>query len=92
MKLRFPLYGKILLWFFLNLILIAGAFYLFVQAQFHFGLDSLVAGRAGDRVQAVADVIVAELRDSPREEWKDVLKRFSEAYQVEFYLFRTDGC
>ncbi len=91
MKLRLPLYGKILFWFFANLLLLVGAVYLFVQAQFHFGLDSLLAGRAGDRIQAVADLIVAELRDSPREQWGDVLKRFNDAYQLEFHLFRSDG-
>lgn len=91
MNLRFPLYGKILAWFFLNLVLLVVTAYLLVQGQFHFGLDSLLAGRAGARVQAVADLIVAELRDSPREQWSEVLNRFTEAYQLEFYLFRTDG-
>ena len=41
MSRRFPLYAKILLWFFLNLVLLAAVFYLLFRAQFHFGLDSI---------------------------------------------------
>ncbi|MBI3882637.1 MAG: hypothetical protein HY301_21565, partial [Verrucomicrobia bacterium] len=88
---RFPLYAKILLWFFLNLVLLAAGVWLFGRAQFQLGLDSLIAGRAGERVQAVADVLTAELRDAKREDWDDVLDRFSEAYRLHFYLFRADG-
>jgi two-component system sensor histidine kinase CpxA len=88
---RFPLYAKILLWFFLNLVLLAAAGWLFARAQFRFGLDSLLGGRAGDRVQAVANVIMAEVRETPRAEWDAVLARFSQAYQLQFILFRNDG-
>ncbi|HEY6170508.1 MAG TPA: ATP-binding protein [Verrucomicrobiae bacterium] len=91
MNLRFPLYAKILLWFFLNLVLLAAGVYLFARVQFRLGLDSLLAGRAGERVQAVADVMVAELRDTPRADWNPVLERFSDAYRLRFYLFRADG-
>jgi two-component system sensor histidine kinase CpxA len=88
---RFPLYAKILAWFFLNLVLLAAGSWLFVMAQFRFGLDSLVAGRAGARVQQVADLVVAELRSTPRHQWRDLLARFGEAYGLEFLLFRNDG-
>jgi two-component system sensor histidine kinase CpxA len=91
MSLRFPLYAKILLWFFLNLVVLALAFYLVVKVQLRVGLDSLLAGRAGDRLQAVAEVISAELGERPRNDWEEVLERFSKAYHVQFFLFRNDG-
>jgi two-component system sensor histidine kinase CpxA len=91
MRLRLPLSAKILAWFFLNLAVLGIAFFLFARVQFHLGPDWLMAGRAGDRVQAVADVIAAELGERSHAEWNDILKRFSDAYHVEFALVRTDG-
>ena len=91
MKLPFPLYAKILLWFFLNLVLLGGAFLLLVRAQFHYGLDWLLAAGAGERIQAISDVIVSELNDRPRAEWDAVLKRFDDAYRIQFLIYRADG-
>lgn len=90
MKLRFPLYTKILLWFFLNLVLLAAVFLLILRAQFHSGFDWLLATGAGQRIQAVSDVIVADLSDRRRAEWSDVLKRFNDAYQLRFFLFHNN--
>ncbi len=92
MKLRFPLYAKILLWFFLNLVLLAAAFLVLLRAQFHSGFDWLLAAGAGQRIQAVSDLIVADLADRRRPEWNDVLKRFDDAYRLQFLLFdNNDG-
>ncbi|MDB6064700.1 MAG: Integral rane sensor signal transduction histidine kinase [Pedosphaera sp.] len=91
MKTRFPLYAKILIWFFLNVIFLCVAFFVVARVQFKFGLDSLVAGPAGDQIQRVTQLLTSELRDRPRTEWSNVLKRFSETYKVEFLLYRNDG-
>jgi len=91
MKLRFPLYAKILLWSFLNLVLLGGAFLLLIRAQFHYGFDWMLAAGAGERIQAISDVIVSELNDRPRSEWNTVLKRFDDAYQIQFLVCRADG-
>ncbi len=91
MKLRFPLSAKILLWFFLNLILLAALFYGFLRVQFRVGLDSLLAGHAGARIEALGTVLAAELRDTPRADWTAVLNRFRDAYGVRLFLVRPDG-
>jgi two-component system sensor histidine kinase CpxA len=91
MTFRFPLYAKILLWFFLNLVLLGVAFYIFVKVQFRLGLDSLLAGRAGDRIQAVGEVIMDEVNASPRGEWDEILGRFGNRFHVQFFLYRNDG-
>ena len=62
LHLRFPLLPKILIWLLLNLAVLGAAIHLVVRLQFQFGLDSLLAGRAGGRVQAVSDVITDELK------------------------------
>src|SRR5579863_10253433 len=91
MKIKLPLYGKILLWFFLNLVLLVAAFFIIARVQFKFGLDSLISGPAGERVRAIAQVLSEELKGAPRSDWDASLKRFSDAYKVEFYMFREDG-
>ncbi len=90
-RLRFPLYAKILLWFFLNLLCLGLVFYGVFRAQFRLGLDSLLIGHAGDRIQAVSELIAAELDAAPAAQWDEVLERFTDAYQVHFLLFRLDG-
>ncbi len=92
MNLRFPLTAKILLWFFLNLTLLAVGVYVFFHTQIRLGLNSLMMGRAGDRIQAVSEIITTELNNaSGRSSWDDILKRFSNSYRVRFYLFHQDG-
>src|SRR4051794_2542395 len=89
MRFRFPLYGRILLWLALNLLLLAGVFVLVIRVEFR--LDSLMAGTAGERVQQVADVIAGELRTRPRTDWDQTLARFAEAYGVSFLLVNDRG-
>ena len=91
MRMRLPLYAKILCWFFLNLALLAGALYLLVRAEFRFGMDWVLSAGAGERLQAVSDIVTGELNEVRREEWSEVLRRFSAAYRVNFYVFRDDG-
>jgi two-component system sensor histidine kinase CpxA len=91
MKTRFPLSAKILLWFFLNLLLLVAAFFLVLRVQFRFGLDVLISGRGGERIQGLANVLAAELTAQPREEWDDLLQRFGDGYGVQLALVRPDG-
>jgi two-component system, OmpR family, sensor histidine kinase CpxA len=91
MKTRFPLYAKILFWFFLNVVVLAVVFFFVARVQFRFGLDSLIAGKAGERMQSITKLIMEDLKDRPRDEIDPVLKRFGEAYSLDFYIFRNDG-
>jgi two-component system sensor histidine kinase CpxA len=91
MRVRFPLYAKILLWFLLNLLFLGVVFYAFIGLQFHIGLDSLLLARTGDRIQAVGDIIATELGNEPANQWDNVLQRFGSAYKVTLLLFRSDG-
>jgi two-component system sensor histidine kinase CpxA len=86
---RFPLYAKILLWFFLNLILLAFVFYAVFRVQFHFGLDWLLS----DRIEAVDDAIVEELAGEEPPQWDSTLQRFASEYhdEVQFMAFAGDG-
>jgi two-component system, OmpR family, sensor histidine kinase CpxA len=90
MNIRFPLYARILFWFFLNLVLLAAVFLVLILGQFQSGFDWMLAA-ADPRIQAVTDVIVADLNDRPRTNWNAVLKRFDDAYQIRFLVVRADG-
>jgi len=91
MKLRFPLAAKILLWFFLNIAVLGAVFYGFFRLQFRVGLDWLLAGPAGDRIEAIGLAIASELRETPRAEWNEVLQRVSATHKIQFFLVRPDG-
>lgn len=91
MKIPFPLSLKVSCWLLLNLVLLAGAGGIFLVTQSGFGWDALVAGQAGSRLQATADVIAAELRAEPRTGWDTVLSRYSAIHGVEFALFQNNG-
>lgn len=90
-KIRFPLYAKILLWFLLNLVFLGVASYVILRVQFHLGLNSLLAGKIGDRIQAVSDVMSFNLNFAPKTRWDEIVRNYSSAYQVQFVLFRYDG-
>ncbi len=92
MRLRLPLYGKILTWFFLNLVIVSAVVAALFTAQFHFNLD-WVFSTAGtsERLEAVRNLILGELEASRPDEWEQVLQRYSEAYHVHFALFDEEG-
>ncbi|MCX7010924.1 MAG: HAMP domain-containing sensor histidine kinase, partial [Kiritimatiellaeota bacterium] len=91
MNLRFPLSVKILLWFFLNLLLLGAAIYVFFRVQFHMGLDTLLTGQAGERIEALSNIIFDELRAASAEERTEVLQYFGSSYGVQILLVRPDG-
>ena len=91
MKLRFPLSAKILLWFFLNLLLLGLAFYVFFGVQFRMGLDPLLMGQAGERIEALANIISDELQAASMEERTEVLQYFGSDYGLQMMLVRPNG-
>ena len=90
MKIQPPLYAKILGWFFLNLVLLGVGFYLLAVFQFHLSLDSLLAGRAGERIERLAKHVETELPISPSL-WKETLDRYGEVYGVQLFLVTEAG-
>ena len=91
MRLRIPLYGQILAWFFLNLAVLCAILYLLARVEFRLGLDSLLFSAAGERIQAVGNIIAQELSEGGPPEWDAILRRFSDAYGIEFTLFLNDA-
>ena len=90
-RVRLPLYGKILVWFFLNLVIVAAVFALLFNAQFNFNLDWFFFTGARERMEAVRDLIVGELESTAPDEWPAVMKRYGDAHRVRFALFDDDA-
>ncbi len=86
---RLSLFTKILLWFFLNLLVLG-----VVLLGFFFWRAPVVGrvfSESSNSMRAVAQVVTAELRDKSKAERDVILKRFSEAYQVRFLLYTAHG-
>jgi len=90
-RIHLPLYGKILGWFFLNLVIVGAVCALLFHAQFNFNLDWFLFTGARERMEAMRDLIVGELESTSPDEWSAVLKRYSAAHRVRFALFDDDG-
>lgn len=88
---RFPLSAKILLWFFANLLLIAVAAYAFIEFEFHLGPESLLGGRAGRRVDALADLVNGEINTQAPAQWDNVLARAGNLYGLHLLIVTPDG-
>ncbi len=91
MRPTFPLSAKILLWFFANLLLIALAAYAFLEFEFHLGPESLLGGRAGHRVDALADLVNGETATASPAHWDDVLARAGNLYGLHLLIVAPDG-
>jgi two-component system, OmpR family, sensor histidine kinase CpxA len=86
---RLSLFTKILLWFFLNLLVLGVVLlgFFFWRAPF----VGRVFSESTNSMRAVAQVVSAELREKSEAERDVILKRFSEAYQVRFLLYTAHG-
>src|SRR2546427_1492615 len=71
--------------------MLSAIFYLFARLELRLGLDSLLLGAAGDRIQAVGNIIAQELSEGGRPQWDAILHKFTEAYGIEFTLFLNDS-
>jgi two-component system sensor histidine kinase CpxA len=86
MKARFPLYAKILTWFFLNIIVLGVVGWLIVRAHVKTGVDSFLSGYISQRVEPLAREVIAELSETSKDDWGDILKKRSEKHGVTFCL------
>lgn len=89
MKLKVPLYGRVLVWFFLNLALLAAAIWGVFNAEFK--IEPLLGSMARERVMPVAESLLGELRERPRADWTKILERFGGAYGIRFLLVDDAG-
>ncbi len=91
MKTSFPLFARLLLWFFVNLvILIIG---LLIVARFQFGsLDNwLLPQSSQNQVQAMSDTLIRHLTHMDRSQWGEELAHISTDYRMDFSLYDSQS-
>lgn len=86
-----PIYAKVLLWFLLNLLLLAALGYGFMRLQFRLSLDWMLAGPTGERIEQIANTLSDELGRRPESDWPAVIQRHNEQKGLTFALFSSDG-
>src|SRR4051795_11650365 len=87
----FPLYAKILLWFLLNLLILAVLIVALASEHLGSGTEWLALTGAAERVRLIGDLIGGQLERQPRSEWNRLLQRFNANFGLQFLVFRIDG-
>jgi len=90
-KTRFPLFARLLLWFFLNLLVLVAGLLLMVRVQFGSLNNWLLPQSSRDQIQAMTATLIDNLAHTPREFWGDKLTALSEAYKMDFAIFDSRG-
>jgi two-component system, OmpR family, sensor histidine kinase CpxA len=85
------LFSKILLWFFMNLVLVAAVLVMFFAFGSQIDLHAIFGQQASDRLRTAGRLISHELNQAPTANWPDVLARHAEIYQVDFALLLKNG-
>lgn len=83
----FPLLAKVLGWLLLHLLILAIAFAVFVGWQLRLGLDSLLSGAAGERLQAFGEAAREEILLQPRYKWDASVKALADRKKVAAAVF-----
>src|SRR5262245_51203076 len=91
MRLRFSLFTRIILWFFVNLIALGLVLFVFFNLHFRLDPNSPLLGDSNNHIEAVVRRIASEVREASNEEREAILKRYSETWQVDFLLYANNG-
>ena len=86
-----PIYGKVLAWLAVNVLMLALLVFCFLRMQFLMSLDWMLAGGGGDRISLIADTVTRDLSALPEGEWTRKLHGYEAQYGVTFALFGADG-
>ena len=86
-----PLGLQILVWFFLNLLLVCLIGSAVFLSKFGAGLDMLVDGKAGERVDGFRVKIFRALNGRPISAWEETLRLFAAKYRIEVAVFSPRG-
>ncbi len=91
LRVRFPLFTKILFWLSLNLLLLGAVLVVFFNLQFRFAPDSPLFAAFSTRLDSVARLIADEMRSAAESERSAILLRYSNSYKVDFLLYADSG-
>lgn len=90
---RFSLFTKIIIWFFLNLLVLAAILFAFFSYNFRYRPNSGFSGLfSGGNIEIVTREITNEIDNKTREQRDEILQNYSAKNSgVEFFLFDNKG-
>ncbi len=88
---RLNLLSKILLWVFINLLVLGAVLFFIFNLQFNFAPSSPLLGAMNERIEIIAEMIANESAEKSKVERDEILQRYSDNYGIEFTLFTNDG-
>ncbi len=81
--------AKVAAWLAVHLIVLAVAFFLFVGWQLRLGLDSLLTGATGERLESLGNEISGELLEKDESEWDSTVADLVSQYGLQAYIRRV---
>ena len=91
MKTPFPLFARLVLWFFVNLLILIVGLALMVRVQFGSLENWLLPESSQTEIQAMSVTLIGNLAHSDRRDWGGELAQLSVAYKMDFALFDSRG-
>ena len=88
---RLNLLSKILLWVFINLLVLGAVLFFIFNLQFNFAPNSPLLGAANERIEVIAEMIATESNEKARAERDEILGKYSDTYGITFALFANTG-
>ena len=82
-----PVYGRLLSWITLNLLLVLAALLIVIPDYLGLGWAPYLTRSAKDRLQAIGESIASDIAPALREEWKIDLQRFNNLYEMDFAVY-----
>jgi two-component system, OmpR family, sensor histidine kinase CpxA len=91
LKTPFPLFARLLLWFFVNLLVLIAGLVLMIHLQFG-SLDNWLLPQSSQaQIQAMSVDLIGNLAHTDRSEWGGELAQLGFAYKMDFALFDSRG-
>ena len=91
MKFRLSIFSKIILWFFLNLVVLSAILTIFFQIRFHVPPDSILAGSTSHKTISLYRMIRHDMATTPPARWDALLDRYAQGFDAELTLVTLDG-
>lgn len=91
MKTPFPLFARLLVWFFVNLVILIVGLLVVVRVQFGTLDNWLLPESSRNQIQAMTTALIGQLVHSDRSEWPGELAQLGTAYKMDFGLYDSLG-
>lgn len=91
MKFGVPLYGRVLTWAVLNILLVLVAMFAILPQQIGIGWMPLLSARERERLQSIGEAIAAEVWPALGGTFRVDLERYDSIYDVDFSVYEGAG-